>query len=255
MADHLSEEEQIESFKRWWAENGLQIVVSVVLVVGGYFGWQGWQDSQQAQAQQASDLYIEMIDIVASQSDGGALNLQKEVAINNLANQLKADFSGSGYAQFAALLNAKIAVDNNELDRAATELQWAMDQDPEPETERLVKLRLARVEAARGNIETALQMVQGIDPAEMKSAYEEAKGDFYLQQGNTAAAYTAYESALAANDSTDQMIVNILQLKISQVKPVAVLEPATLEATLEATLKATKDDTNQIGESQESDSQ
>ena len=98
-------------------------------------------------------------------------------------------------------------------------------------------------------------MVQGIDPAEMKSAYEEAKGDFYLQQGNTAAAYTAYESALAANDSTDQMIVNILQLKISQVKPVAVLEPATLEATLEATLKATKDDTNQIGESQEGDSQ
>ena len=98
MADHLSEEEQIESFKRWWAENGLQIVVSVVLVVGGYFGWQGWQDSQQAQAQQASDLYIEMIDIVASQSDGGALNLQKEVAINNLANELKADFSGSGYA-------------------------------------------------------------------------------------------------------------------------------------------------------------
>ena len=113
----------------------------------------------------------------------------------------------------------------------------------------------SRVEAARGNIETALQMVQGIDPAEMKSAYEEAKGDFYLQQGNTAAAYTAYESALAANDSTDQMIVNILQLKISQVKPVAVLEPATLEATLEATLKATKDDTNQIGESQEGDSQ
>lgn len=252
MADHLSEEEQIESFKRWWAENGLQIVASVVLVVGGYFGWQGWQDSQQAQAQQASDLYIEMIDIVASQSDGGALNLQKEVAINNLANQLKADFSGSGYGQFAALLNAKIAVDNNELDRAATELEWAIDNDPEPETERLVKLRLARVEAARGNIETALQMVQGIDPAEMKSAYEEAKGDFYLQQGNRAAAYTAYESALAANDSTDQMIVNILQLKISQVKPIGISEPAILDP---ATLEATKDDTNQTGESQEGDSQ
>ena len=43
MADHLSEEEQIEAFKRWWAENGLQMIAAVVLIVGGYFGWQFWQ--------------------------------------------------------------------------------------------------------------------------------------------------------------------------------------------------------------------
>jgi len=169
--------------------------------------------------EEASDLYVEMIDIVSSQTDGGRLTLEKEVAIGKLADQLKAEFSGSGYAQFAALLKAKLAVDNKELDLAAAELQWAMDSDPTPETERLVRLRLARVEAARGNLDSALQMVQGIDSADMKSAYEEAKGDFYLQQGNTAAAYTAYESALAANQSSDTMISNILQLKISQVKP------------------------------------
>jgi predicted negative regulator of RcsB-dependent stress response len=219
VADHLSEEEQIEAFKRWWAENGLQLIAGLVLVVGGYFGWQFWQDRQQQQVEQASDLYIEMIDIVASQADGGRLSLEKEVAIGKLADQLKAEFSGSGYAQFAALLKAKLAADNKELDLAAAELQWAMDSDPTPETERLVRLRLARVEAARGNIEGALQMVQGVDPQDMKSAYEEAKGDFYMQQGNTAAAFTAYESALAANQSSDPMLSNILQLKISQVKP------------------------------------
>ena len=75
-----------------------------------------------------------------------------------------------------------MAVDNQDLDTAASELQWALDNSPAPATERLVRLRLARVEAARGNIDSALQMVQGIDAAEMKSAYEEAKGDFYLLQ-------------------------------------------------------------------------
>lgn len=219
MADHLSEEEQIEAFKGWWAENGLQTIAVLILVVGGYFGWQFWQDRQLEQVEQASDLYVEMIEIVSSQADGGRLSLEKEVAVGKLADQLKAEFSGSGYAQFAALLKAKLAVDNKELDLAADELQWAMDSDPTPETERLVRLRLARVEAARGNLESALQMVQGVDSAEMKSAYEEAKGDFYLQQGNTAAAFTAYESALAANQSADAMLSNILQLKISQVKP------------------------------------
>ena len=62
-------------------------------------------------------------------------------------------------------------MDNKELDLAADELQWAMDSDPTPETERLVRLLLARVEAARGNLESALKMVQGVDSAEMKSAY------------------------------------------------------------------------------------
>jgi predicted negative regulator of RcsB-dependent stress response len=67
-------------------------------------------------------------------------------------------------------------------------------------------------------------MVQGIDAAEMKSAYEEAKGDFYLLQDNGAAAFTAYESALASNESQDPMIRNILQLKISQVQPAEMAE-------------------------------
>ena len=81
---------------------------------------------------------------------------------------------------------------------------------------------------SRGNIDIALQTVQGIYAAEMKSSYEEAKGDFYLLQGNSGAAFTAYESALASNESQDPMIKNILQLKISQVLP---SEVVTVEAT------------------------
>ena len=122
-----------------------------------------------------------------------------------------------------------------------------MDNDPTPETERLVRLRLARVEACRCNIVTALQMVQGIDSAEMKSAYEEAKGDFYLQQDNAAAAYTAYESALAANKSTDAMIANILQLKMSQVKPAELL---VTEPLIEEPLAKNSETDSHEGDSQ-----
>ena len=38
MAEDITEEEQIEALKRWWAENGMQTVLAVVLVIGGYFG-------------------------------------------------------------------------------------------------------------------------------------------------------------------------------------------------------------------------
>ena len=102
MADHLSEEEQIEAFKRWWAENGLQTILGVVLIVGGYFGWQGWQQAQQEQAGQASELYMEMVNIISSQAAGEPLNVAKRVAVETSAEQLKQDYAGSGYAQFAA---------------------------------------------------------------------------------------------------------------------------------------------------------
>ena len=64
MADHITEEEQIEAFKNWWAENGLRLVAAAVLLIGGFFGWQGWQDSQQEKAEQGSEIYMEMIEIV-----------------------------------------------------------------------------------------------------------------------------------------------------------------------------------------------
>jgi predicted negative regulator of RcsB-dependent stress response len=75
------------------------------------------------------------------------------------------------------------------------------------------------VEAARGNIEMALEMLQGVNSGAHKSAYEEAKGDFYLQLGNTEAAYSAYDAAIVANQSTDQIVGNVLELKIGQVRP------------------------------------
>jgi len=219
VADHLSEEEQIEALKRWWAANGIPTIAAVVLVIGGYFGWQYWEQQQEIQTNQASEVYLDMIEIVSATEAGEQLDSTQQAQINLSADQLKDNHSDSAYAQFAAMLKAKLAVDNGDLDGAVNELNWALNNDPAPPTERLVRLRLARVEAARGNVDVALQMVQGIDTAEMKSSYEEAKGDFYLLQGNSAAAFTAYESALASNESRDQMVANILQLKISQVRP------------------------------------
>ena len=174
---------------------------------------------------------LEMIEVVSENAPGELLSVDQQTQVNAVADQLKDNHSNSAYAQFAAMLKAKLAVDNNDLDTAASELQWALDNDPAPATERLVRLRLARVEASRGNVDSALQMVQGIDAAEMKSSYEEAKGDFYLLQGNSGAAFTAYESAIASNESQDPMIKNILQLKISQVLPPEVVTVETAEGS------------------------
>lgn len=222
MADFLTEEEQVEAFKNWWSENGLRLVAITVLLFGGYFGWQSWDKNQEEKAQQGSEIYMEMIEIVTSENPGQRINSEKQAAVNTLADQLKENYQDSGYGHFAALLKAKLAVDNNDLLTAASELRWVLDNNPESTTETLALLRLARVEASRGDVQGALNMIQGIDPAGMKSAYEEAKGDFYVQLGDMESAYTAYQAALLSDQSQDSRATAILRLKLSQTTPATV---------------------------------
>ena len=228
MADHITEEEQIEALKRWWEENGKQTMLAIALIVGGYFGWQAWTDQNVEQASAASLTYQEMIDSLAGLNPGETLSEDKQLEVNSLADKLKTEYSDTQYAVYAALTKAKLAVEGNDLDAAVNELQWAMDNADEV-SEFIARLRLARVEAARGDLDKALQLVQGVDAGEMRSAFEEAKGDFYLEQGNSAAAYTAYQSAMATEASGDPSVRALLELKMGLVQPAALEEPATEE--------------------------
>jgi predicted negative regulator of RcsB-dependent stress response len=221
VADHITEEEQIEALKRWWDENGKQVVLAIVLTVGGYFGWQAWTDHVDDQTAAASLVYQEMLDNMDDAVPGDTLGADKQAEISLLAETLKQDYSNTQYAFYAALIKAKLAVESTDLTAAAVELQWAMDNADETVNENIARLRLARVEAASGNLDTALQLVQGVDAGELKSAFDEAKGDFYQQQGNAGAAYSAYEAAMMSIDAGNSSASQLLQLKISQVKPVA----------------------------------
>jgi predicted negative regulator of RcsB-dependent stress response len=220
VADHITEEEQIEALKRWWDENGKQVVLAIVLTVGGYFGWQAWTDHLDDQTAAASLVYQEMLDNMDGAAAGDVLDADKQAEISQLAETLKQDYSSTQYAFYAALIKAKLAVENTDLSAATVELQWAMDNADEAVNENIARLRLARVEAAAGNLDAALQLVQGVDAGELKSAFDEAKGDFYQQQGNAGAAYSAYEAAMMGIDAGNSSASQLLQLKISQVKPV-----------------------------------
>ena len=217
MAEHETEEEQIEALKRWWAEFGNRIMLVLALVVCSYGGWQYVDQQQRERADIASHDYSDMLDILDQQPLGTALETAVGEQIVNAAQDLKSHHKNSGYALLGALAAARVAVEQGDLDTAAAELQWALEHNPDTIKERVVRLRLARVEAARGNFDAALALVQGIDPGALKSLYEEAKGDFYAQQGNAAAALTAYQAAVESNDSRDNVIASVLQMKLDQV--------------------------------------
>lgn len=103
---YRTEEEQVEALKAWWRENGKSTLVAIALAVMGVFGWQGWQKQQQADQSTASAIYQNLL--TAANGDNGQATLAQIATANHLADTLKADYTGTTYAHFAALYKANL---------------------------------------------------------------------------------------------------------------------------------------------------
>ena len=184
MADHMEDEADLEALKRWWDENGKGIVAAVVVAVLGTVGWQQYQGFSVSKTEAASDLYATML---AIQLEGG----ESETLVA-LSAQLKEEHSGSNYARFGAMLEARVAVEANDLDAAESALRWALAAgDTRSDIGQLIQLRLARVIAAQGKEAEALAILsQGSEAYPV--AYAQAQGDIHLAAGRDDEALEAY---------------------------------------------------------------
>jgi predicted negative regulator of RcsB-dependent stress response len=184
----------LEALRRWWHENGRSTIVAIVLALGVGFGYQGWKNHSANQAEAASDLYQRILQAFSAP----ALSAEQQQIAIQLAQQLKTDFSGSTYAQFAALQLAQAAVGRNDLAEAETELRWALGKaDKGSDVARLAQLRLARVLAAKGEPEQALNILDEAGEGPYKASYAVARGDILLSLGRDSEASEAYSAALA----------------------------------------------------------
>ena len=244
MADHITEEEQIETLKRWWAENGKGIVTGVVLALAGYFGFQFWQSNERENAEAASNLYQGFVEAVSA-NEGNPDNAQLTTA-RSLAQQLKEDFSGRIYASQASLRLAALAADDNDLEAAAQQLQWVLDNSSEESLKLLATRRLAAVLAARGKPDEALQLVEGDVPSSFAALYAETRGDILLQKGDKEGARAAYQMAIAQLLPEQASSAQVLRLKAES------LAPATDSESAEEATEANKaEDTQPAQESDE----
>lgn len=213
MSVHLTEEEQLEVLKRWWKDYGKAVIGAVLVAVIAYFGYTTWVERQNATAEQASTIYDQLVKSLEVEP-GQSLSDTNKANAARLAHELKTEYAGGFYAQSASLLLAKLAVDNGDLDGAATELKALLDSKPEASLEQLAKLRLARVYIAKQSYSDALALLS-IDPeAAFVADYAEAKGDALRGQGDINGARTAYQNAVSAVDPEQQERQNFLQMKL-----------------------------------------
>jgi|TARA_R100000005_G_scaffold96582_1_gene84794 predicted negative regulator of RcsB-dependent stress response len=191
---YRTEEEQVEALRRWWDENGRSTLVTIVLVLAATFGWQGWQRYDAQRMDSASDLYQQMLEAAAMAQEG----VVTTAPVERLAAQLRSDYAGTTYAQFAALHQARVAVLAGDLEAAEADLRWVLGKaDSGSETAAVAQLRLARVLAAGGNVEQALALLTPESAGKYQAATAMARGDVLAAAGRPEEALAAYRDAQA----------------------------------------------------------
>lgn len=227
MSDHLTEEEQLENLKRLWKEYGTTVIASVVVATAGYFGWNYWQDAEQQRLESASNRYEELVTAVGSANAPQADDAEASKAtVSHLSEQIKSTASDSAYAVQGAFFAAKKAVESGDLTAAEGELQWVLANADSEAMKEVARIRLARVLAAKGDFSAALNQVSSEPAAGFAAEQAEVRGDILRQNGDSAAALTAYEKALESLTGDQQQRRMVLQMKIDNTKPASSEEPS-----------------------------
>ena len=227
MAEHLSDEEQIENLKRWWKENGAQLLLMVVLVLGGWFGWQAWQDHNQKKAADASLVFEEIMELIQEQNLTD-LGDEDQERLTSLARSLRNEYSGSQYAEYATLTLARLAVARGELEQAAEFLEQVANGAKDQELAALARARLARVKLAQEQYPEVLEVLDVEAENEMTALYAELRGDAHYHLEDFPAARAAYRLALDKTNPGNPATYRLLELKLNRVLEAA--EPMDTES-------------------------
>ena len=104
-----TEEQQVEALKKWWKENGKQIIVGAVVGIAAVTGWKTYVDYSANQTAQASALFEQVIkDTAGTKESNKAAVFEK----------IKKQYAGTPYYSASGLVVAKSYYDAGEKEKA-----------------------------------------------------------------------------------------------------------------------------------------
>jgi len=203
-----TEEQQVEAIKEWWSENGRAVILGIVigaLLVGA---WMWWKSHQENVAVAASDNFSNTLEAVQN---------GEHDKVADLALAAKDKHSGTLYSAYTAMAAARSAVEQGDLETAATHLQWVADTSELDEVGIIARVRLARVKAAQNDAAGGLAVLPETYAESFTHLVEEVRGDLHVVAGDAVAAKTAYQAAIDSGKAADSAA---LTMKINELASV-----------------------------------
>ena len=194
--DPLDEHEQSERVLAWLRQNGMGLVLGIVLGLAAIGGWKWWQQHQHSQLLADADRYQAAVSAI----EKGEPDV--EARMGQLQNGLYADLAG------LELAARQVRAGEND---AAIKTMRAMDVT-DPAMADLVKQRLARLLVEAGNAKEALALLEGSESAMAL----EVRGDAQYALGESDQARATYDEALTKMDVASPRR-KLLELKLIEV--------------------------------------
>ena len=208
----LEEQEQISQIKGWWEQYGTVVTAIAVVAALASVGWQGWSWYRGKQGAEASALYGVVQQAAAERTAQKA---------REAAGTIIEKYSGTPYADLAALMSAKVQSDVGDLKNARVPLAWAAEKANDPALRSLARLRLASVLLDEKAYDEALAQVQAPVDADMAARFADLKGDILVAKGKREEARAAYKEAVdalaGATKSEASALREIAQAKLDAV--------------------------------------
>lgn len=189
MSAYMTEEEQIENIKKWWARHGTKVTALLSIILLSIAGYRYMHWHHEKVRHQASAIYEQMMN---------AFSNQDIKSVRSYANELTNGFEHSVYADAAHMTLAKIYVSKNKWEEATQELKKVADESNMPALKQVASIRMARLLAEQKSYTQALTILNGIKESLYLPVINELKGDIYGAMGEYQNAQTAYKQALEA---------------------------------------------------------
>jgi predicted negative regulator of RcsB-dependent stress response len=211
LTEYLTEQEQIELLKQWIKQYSLVILAGLVLSFVTITGWRFWQARQQNIMNHASAVYDDML-TARAQNDAAATEVQSE--------KLFAHYSGTTYAQMAALMLARDAANQKKYPEAEKQLNWVLNHSSMASFRQVARIRLARLYINENKAQESLEILKKVDDKSFNGLIDEVRGDAWLAMHDPAKARAAYKLALTELPNAE-IIRPILQMKFDNLAPSA----------------------------------
>jgi len=199
---YSNENEQVDALKGFFAQNGKALAIGVIIGIGALAGWRYWSSHQDSGSRETSAAY---------QQVSTALDSSKPETLTAAAKF--ADSNSNTYGALASLDLAKRYVDNNELDKAAAQLQNGLKATKDANLQAVLNLRLARVQLQQKQPDAALKTLDAVKGDGWTAIIADVRGEALLSKGDSKGAREAWSKGIASNASP--ALKEMLQMKMN----------------------------------------
>ena len=204
MNNFLTEQQQLDQLKHWWKKNGAFTMLLILFVIIANIGWQVWRHHREKMLTHASNHFEWLMDGVMSNNP---------LVVQTQTRYILKRYPHTPYALMAALMQARQAVNENDLSSAEEKLMWVLMHAQNKSLKQVTRLRVARVVLAQNKPDAALDLLKKVDDENYRSAIESLTGDIYLAKGDKDQARAAYQKSMQSLNEQDTA-QPLLQMKL-----------------------------------------